>query len=195
MHIIKATSFFKSETYINPTKLFKVMARQKGIIRIKGSLGGITFYQQEGENFSRETNGPSKEKIATDPAFKRTRENNQEFAGYAVAGKALRQGLQAYLDVMSDSRVTSALMKQFRTMINRSTSGVRGQRPINVVTFKDLLVGFDFNRFTLFNSVFMAPYTLVTNAGRTNATLTVPDFNIANSIHAPQGATHFKIIA
>jgi len=171
------------------------MARQKGIIRIKGSLGGITFYQQEGENLSRETNGPSKEKIASDANFRRTRENNQEFAGSAAAGKALRLGLQTYLDVMSDSRVTSSLMKQFRIMINRADSGTRGQRPVEILKHKDLLVGFNFNRFTLFDSVFLAPYSVTVNADRTAATITIPDFSTDNSIHVPKGATHFKIIS
>jgi len=171
------------------------MARQKGIIRIQGSLGGITFYQQNGENLTRETNGPSKAKIETDPAFRRTRENNQEFAGSAAAGKALRLGLQTYLDAMSDSRVTSAVMKQFRIMINRADSGARGQRPIEILKHKDLLVGFNFNRFTLFDSVFMAPYSVAVNADRTAATFTIPDFSTDNSIHVPKGATHFKIIS
>src|SRR4051812_43587425 len=115
------------------------MARQKGIIRIKGSLGGITFYQQEGESFSRETNGPSKEKIANDPAFKRTRENNSEFTAATYAGKAMRVGLQTYIQEMSDSRVTSSLMKVFRTMLSRATTGNRGQRPITILPNKDLL--------------------------------------------------------
>ncbi|MBO9699555.1 MAG: hypothetical protein J7604_05050 [Sporocytophaga sp.] len=171
------------------------MARQKGIIKINGSLGGITFYQQNGENFTRETNGPSKEKIQSDPAFRRTRENNQEFAGSAAAGKALRLGLQTYLDVMSDSRVTSALMKQFRIMVNRADSGTRGQRPIEILKHKDLLVGFNFNRFTLFDSVFMAPYSVAVNTDRTAATFTIPDFSTDNSIHVPSGATHLRIIA
>lgn len=171
------------------------MARQKGIIKINGSLGGITFYQQNGENFTRETNGPSKEKIQSDPAFRRTRENNQEFAGSAAAGKVLRLGLQTYLDVMSDSRVTSSLMKQFRIMVNRADSGTRGQRPIEILKHKDLLIGFNFNRSTLFDSVFMAPYTVAVNADRTAVTFSIPDFSTDNSIHVPSGATHLKIIA
>jgi hypothetical protein len=170
------------------------MARQKGIIRIKGSLGGITFYQQEGDNLSRVTNGPTKEKIANDPAFKRTRENNQEFAGSTIAGKGMRMGLQTYIEEMSDSRVTSSLMKVFRTMISRAVAGIRGQRPIDVVTHKDMLIGFNFNSKEHLDSVFQAPYSVAVNAGRDAVTFTIPDFNTGNSIHAPSGTTHFKLI-
>jgi hypothetical protein len=170
------------------------MARQKGIIRIKGSLGGITFYQQEGDNFSRVTNGPSKEKIANDPAFKRTRENNSEFAGATIAGKGMRIGLQTFIQEMSDSRVTSSLMKVFRTMITRATTGNRGQRPITVLPNKDLLVGFNFNNAVHLDSVFQAPFTAVANAGRNAVTITIPDFNTANAIHALSGTTYFKMV-
>lgn len=171
------------------------MARSKGIIKIQGSLGGITFYQKDGETFTRETNGVSKERIANDPAFRRTRENNQEFAGAAAAGKALRSGLQTYIKGMSDSRLSSRLMKVFREMINRAESGERGQRPIEVSNNKDLLVDFDFNSFTEFNSVFQAPYTVEVNADRTAATFNIPDFSTDNSLRVPSGATHFRILS
>jgi hypothetical protein len=170
------------------------MARQKGIIKIKGSLGGITFYQKNGQDFSRVTNGPSKERIATDPAFKRTRENNQEFAGASAAGKAMRLGLQGYVAEMADSTLTSTLLKLFRTMIDRATTGVRGERSIMIVPNKDLLVDFNFNKSLHFDSIFMAPFSAAVDATRTQVSFSIPDFNTANCLHAPQGATHIRLI-
>jgi hypothetical protein len=185
---------FKSETYFKPFKLFKTMARQKGIIKIKGSLGGITFYQKNGQDFSRVSNGPSKERIATDPAFKRTRENNQEFAGASAAGKAMRLGLQGFVAEMADSTLSSTLIKLFRTMINRATTGVRGERPIMIIPNKDLLVDFNFDKSTHFDSVFLAPFSVAVDATRTQVTFSIPDFDTANSVNAPQGATHIRLI-
>jgi hypothetical protein len=149
------------------------MAKQKGIIKIKGSLGGITFYQRNGQDLSRTTNGPSKSKISNDPAFVRTRENNQEFAGATAAGKALRMGLVQDFDEMSDTIATARIMKMCKGIITRA-AGVRGQRPFQPVTFRDAFLNFPFSEATSFDSVFLAPYSATVNAGRTQVTITIP---------------------
>ena len=59
------------------------MAKQKGIIKLDGTIGGITFYKSQDGYLAREKGGVPAEKIANDPAFQRTRENGEEF-GLAV---------------------------------------------------------------------------------------------------------------
>src|SRR4051812_5812842 len=103
------------------------MAKQKGIIKLKGSLGGITFYQRNGQDLTRETSGPTKHKIANDPNFIRTRENNQEFGGAASIGKAFRTGLVMDFKEMSDSTCTARVTKLMKQIISKGT-GLRGQR-------------------------------------------------------------------
>ena len=55
------------------------MAKQKGFIKVKGSLGGLTFYSANREELIRTTGGVDKSRIEKDPSFKRTRENMSEF--------------------------------------------------------------------------------------------------------------------
>ncbi|MFT7613569.1 MAG: hypothetical protein ACI9J3_002544 [Parvicellaceae bacterium] len=74
------------------------MAKQKGFIKLKGSLGGLTFYGKNGEELVRTTGGVEKSRIMKDPAFKRTRENMAEFGVSATIGKALRLGLANVLN-------------------------------------------------------------------------------------------------
>lgn len=63
------------------------MARQKGIIKLKGTLGGITFYKTSLDgHLAREKGGIEAERIANDLAFQRTRENNSEFGREGAAG-------------------------------------------------------------------------------------------------------------
>jgi len=69
------------------------MSKQMGLIKLKGNIGGISFYKSGGEDLARVANGPSKERIANDATFQRTRENKTEFGGAATAAKALRMGL------------------------------------------------------------------------------------------------------
>jgi hypothetical protein len=52
------------------------MAKLKGIIKIKGTIGDITFYKSQGGYMAREKGDVDSKRIATDPAFQRTRENS-----------------------------------------------------------------------------------------------------------------------
>mgnify|MGYP007127515140 CR=1 FL=1 len=70
------------------------MANQKGIIKIEGTVGGMTFYKKDGQYLVKEKSSISADKIANDPAFARTRENNAEFGAAGTAGKLLRDALR-----------------------------------------------------------------------------------------------------
>ncbi len=50
------------------------MARQKGIIKLKGTIGDISFYKTTDGHLAREKGGVEKDRIMNDPAFQRTRE-------------------------------------------------------------------------------------------------------------------------
>ena len=45
------------------------MARQKGIIKLKGSIGDITFYKSKDGYLAREKGGINKERFLNDPNF------------------------------------------------------------------------------------------------------------------------------
>lgn len=63
------------------------MARQKGIIKLKGTIGDITFYKSQDGYLTREKGGVEASRIASDPAFQRTRENGAEFGRAGKAGR------------------------------------------------------------------------------------------------------------
>jgi hypothetical protein len=169
------------------------MSKHTGLIKLKGNIGGISFYRSEGEDLAKTANGPSKERILSDPAFQRTRENNTEFGASATAAKALRTALVAALQTMGDPRVVSRLTKLFK-QINLKGTGARGQRSIPVSTNRPMLENIDFNNKTSFSSVFNAPFTFTNNAARLQGTITIPNFLPSSFIQAPAGATHFRIL-
>ncbi len=169
------------------------MSRQKGIIKLVGNIGGISFYTSNGEYLARTAGGPTKEQIATGSNFRRTRENNKEFGGAAKAGKALRMGLSSVLQNMADSLLTSRLTSLFK-MINNKSVGIRGRRPIALSQNKELLRGFELNGKNSFSTVFNAPFTISANADRNEITVTVPDFIPVNYINAPAGATGYRLL-
>jgi hypothetical protein len=48
------------------------MARQKGLIKLDGTIGGITFYKSKDGYLAREKGGVCADRIANDPNFQRT---------------------------------------------------------------------------------------------------------------------------
>lgn len=169
------------------------MSKQKGVIKLEGNMGGISFYVVDGVYYARTAGGPSKERIANDPEFKRTRENNKEFGGSAKMGKALRLTVGAILRTMAGSRLASRLTGLFKS-INLKATGTRGQRPIQLSQNKVDLKYFEFNKKISLSSVFSAPYVASTNTDRNEGVIDLQAFNAGNFINAPAGATHFRLI-
>ena len=63
------------------------MAKYKSLFSVEGSLGEVNFYKSEDGYHMRTKGGVSKSRISKDPAFARTRENNEEFGNSATSGK------------------------------------------------------------------------------------------------------------
>ncbi|MCB0476078.1 MAG: hypothetical protein KDC69_10395 [Flavobacteriaceae bacterium] len=170
------------------------MANQKGFIKLRGSLGGLTFYENKGKDVVRTTGGVEKDRIMKEAAFKRTRENMTEFGASAMVGKALRMGFANIINSMAGNYIVgriTGLMKR----INSVGPGIRGQRKFEILNNKNLLEGFEFNKQAPLDSIFYAtnaPPSL--DANRSVATWVVPDFNTSNYINPPEGASHFKLV-
>ena len=170
------------------------MAIQDSFIKIKGSLGGLTFYEKDGKSLIKTSSGVSKERIMTDPKYKRTRENMVEFGASAKIGKSFRAGFVSIRKIVGDNSLTgrvTGLMKQ----VNKAGIGVRGERTFEIFANKNLIEGFEFKKDLKLSSIFYAPFSLpIVDANRSVVDLLVPDFNASNLITAPEGATHFKLM-
>lgn len=170
------------------------MSKQKGIVKLEGNLGGISFYVADGKHLARLAGGPTKERILKDPAFKRTRENNKEFGGSARTAKALRLSMGGLMQTMAGNRLVSRLTALFKA-INLKGSGIRGRRPIEASAHKEMLKNLEFNRKISFSTVFSAPYQLSNNAERNEGVIQIAAFLPDSVVSAPAGATHFKLVS
>jgi hypothetical protein len=171
------------------------MSKQIGLIRLKGKIGGVSFYKSGGDDLARVANGPTKERIDNDPAFIRTRENNKEFGGSATAAKSFRLALAFFVQSMGDSRLTSRLTKLFKEINSLSLTAARGQRPITLSAHRPMLMNFEMNQHISFSSVFNAPFSFANTPARDEGSITVAAFLPQNFIHAPAGATHFRLVS
>jgi len=172
------------------------MARQKGALKYVGTIGDIRHFRIKGNKgyFAGMVGGPTAEQIATDPAFKRTRENMNEFAGSATTGKSFRNGISGLIKSNGDSQVTGRITAIMKKINLEDGSEVRGKRAVLITQVPHYLVGFEFNKFTSFGGVFKAPFTLTPTAGRDSSTLEVASFNPLDSLYVPAGATHFRLL-
>jgi len=170
------------------------MARQKGIIKLKGTIGDITFYKTQDGHLAREKGGIDASRIASDPAFQRTRENGSEFGRAGKAGKLLRTALRPLLINSADGRMVSRLTQAMVKVIQADLVSDRGLR--NVIDGEaELLFGFEFNiRGKLGTSLF-APFVASIDRVTGQIEVTLPSFIPVNMIAAPSGTTHFKIIS
>jgi hypothetical protein len=169
------------------------MARQKGIIKLKGTIGDISFYKTQDGHLAREKGGVDASRIASDPAFVRTRENGAEFGSSAGSGKVLRDALRTMLMTASDNRVTSRLTKLMTDIKNLDATSVRGKRTVGTAiilpTAKGLLKGFNFNSKAILGGVLYKPYAVNTATG----VITINGLIPINDIAYPIGATHVTI--
>ncbi len=169
------------------------MARQKGIIKLKGKIGDISFYKSQDGHLAREKGGVDGDRIKNDPAFVRTRENGAEFGSSANAGKALRDALRPMLMTASDNRLTSRLTKVMTEIKNLDGTSARGERTVGTAialpAAQQLLKGFNFNLRAILGAVLFKPYSVNT----VNGEITIKNLVPINDIKFPSGATHMTV--
>jgi hypothetical protein len=169
------------------------MAKFKSIVRLRGDVSGVNFYQNDGDLLARNTTSLTKEKIMTDPAFKRTRENMSEFGGMAKPGVPLRQALGDYYRTIQSGRANGRFSSAISKIIKRG-AGSRGQRACTISANQQFLRGFEFNKELNFSSSFGAPFTITPNPASTSFILEVPPFTPNRKLLIPAGSTHFQLM-
>lgn len=166
------------------------MARQKGIIKLKGTIGDITFYKSQDGDLARGKGGVDGDRIKNDAAFARTRENGAEFGNAAAGGKLLRDTIRPMMMNAADNRVVSRITKIMTQIKTYDTASNRGDRSVGIgisqAAAMDLLRGFNFNLRAVLGSVLRKPFSVQPATGQISINNLVP----INDVSYPSGATH-----
>lgn len=170
------------------------MAKLKGPIKIKGTVGEMTFSKTEDGYIVREKTSINGKRIASDPAFQRTRENNAEFGKAGKASKVLRNAIRTLLQHAKDSRTTSRLTAAMMRVLKADTTSARGMRHV-MAGEPGLLEGFDFNKDANLSTTFSAPLTATIDRPAGILAVAIPPFKPSAMVAAPSGATHFKLVS
>ncbi len=169
------------------------MAKQTGIIKLKGTIGGISFYKTADGHLAREKGGIEKSRIQNDPAFQRTRENGSEFGRAGKGGKVLRNAIRVLLQNAKDKRVVSRLTKDLVAITKTDTTNDRGSRTLQDGDL-NLLEKFEFNLNGKLGATLFATYTKAFDRVTGDATVNIAAFSPTIRIAAPAGTTHFKVV-
>jgi len=169
------------------------MAKQTGIIKLKGTIGGISFYKTTDGHLAREKGGVDASRIANDPAFQRTRENGSEFGRAGKGGKVLRNAIRVLLQNAKDKRVVSRLTKDLVAIVKTDTTNDRGLRTLQDGNL-NLLEGFEFNLNGKLGATLFAAFTKAFDRASGDATLNIAAFSPTVRVAAPTGTTHFKVV-
>ena len=170
------------------------MPKLKGPLKLKGTLGDITFSKSEDGYIVHEKTSMNGKRIATDPSFQRTRENNAEFGRAGKATKLFRSAIRTLLQTAKDSKVTSRLTGEMMRVLKADTVNPRGMR--NVVNGElEFLQGFEFNINAKLSATFGAPFTVAVNRAAGTLFINIPAFVPALQVVTPPGATHFKLLS
>jgi hypothetical protein len=170
------------------------MPKQIGIPKILGTIDDLTYYKSQDGLMVRKKSGISGKRIATDPAFARTRENGREFGRAGKTGKLIRDAFSSVLGKVADSRVVSRLLKAVIETQKVDNFSERGERSILTGDAR-LLEKFDFNEKSPFSATFKAQFVATVDRVTGDATVTVEQFIPSKNINPPEGATHCKLFS
>jgi hypothetical protein len=171
------------------------MARQRGLIKVKGRIGDVSYYKSQDGWLARETKEFDPKRLKTDPAYARVRENLREFGGAAQSGKLLRDSVAALLFLASDNRVTSRVTKLMTQVKDFHTTAQRGARNVaggltNPQAIA-MLKGFNFNKDAILNGILLHPYTVDTATGE----IALQNFVPINHVAAPGQASYMSLVS
>lgn len=169
------------------------MAKQKGIFKVRGTLGDASFYKSRDGYLVREKSSLDGKRILHDPAFARTRENNAEFARAAQSGKLIRQAFRLLLMSARDARMVSRLTRELMICLRMDENHSRGERiPDDYI---GRLEGFDFNINGKLSTTVYVPYSVTADQATGNAAINMEAYSATATIVAPEGTTHYQLRA
>lgn len=108
------------------------MARQKGLFKITGTLGGVNFYVVKGVGYARAAGGGFNGKaIRTKHSMVRVRENASEFGHCSSTKKAFRLALLPLFDPPKSSTLHRRMMGLFIGLKDLDGNSPRGERRVS----------------------------------------------------------------
>ncbi|MBY0487809.1 MAG: hypothetical protein K2P85_11575 [Flavobacteriaceae bacterium] len=165
------------------------MAKQEGLIRLRGTIDGVNFYFRKGKPTARKAGGGfNAAAIKNSATMVRVRENNTEFGHCSQVKKAFSAVLLFHFANRKDVTLHSRLMQLFIAIKACDLISERGKRTVNLglqtAAGQHLLTSF------AFTAMSFPDLPLVFSS--TTLELTLPSFSF-KEFRFPVGATHLEL--
>lgn len=154
----------------------------------------MTFYKTKNGHQVREKGGVSAQRIATDPRYQRTRENNADFATATAAAKHLRDALRPLILFTYDPAMPNRLGGRMLRVVRADAENVRGEGQVQPANLS-ILHQFSFNAAASLANTLFAKVATTVDAATGNVQVTVPEIAPRARIAKPVGATLFQFVA
>jgi len=177
------------------TKNYNTMARVKNFMQMTGSLAMVSMYTLQGhdEVIIRTKGGPSKRQIKTKPQFAVVRQNNSEWAGCTKMGSQIRSAFYL-LNRLEDYPVTGAINAICKHIQKTDTESVQGKRGILFSRNKETMVGFNFSKKQVFESMLRVSVNSSLNRETGVAQIDIPTINADMNLYNFRKLPFFRIL-
>jgi hypothetical protein len=169
------------------------MAKQSGIIKLRGALDGIVFVRTKDGNFAKVRSGSLKRKMATDPKYQRTRENMNEFKAAGKAAGLVKLPFAGLLARNADTYCAGRLTKLMMAFIKLDSTSDRGERTpgraLASPSVQAMLENFNFNINAKLQAVLYNLPTVNVNSG----IISLANFNAQKDLALPANTTHVSL--
>jgi hypothetical protein len=170
------------------------MARIYGSKKILGTIGGVRHYRLPGCDFiiAAEKGGANKNLIKNNPAFKLTRENNDEWVGVVLMSKQIKRKLGHDTMTVVNRFLFGALNKAMSTVRHRDLEGEHGKRSFFLSAHKDVLDSIQYWYYKPFRDIMKCRFEVDTGPDRKSVTVRLSNLIPKEQIKPPAEATHFQ---
>jgi hypothetical protein len=170
------------------------MARIYGSNKILGTIGGVRHYRLPGCDFiiAAEKGGANGNLIKNNPAFARTRENNEEWKGVTLMAKQVKWRLGLNTATVVNRFLIGALNKAMVSVLRRDPVGERGSRTILLSAHKNVLDSIQYWYYKPFRDIMKCRFEVDTGPDRKSVTVRLSTLVPKEQIKAPAEATHFQ---
>lgn len=166
------------------------MAKNQSIVRLSGSIDGVTYTDGKYGKESRSRTSLTKAKMDANPNFRVLRLVQRELTGYSKYGGLLRTGIRGEVRRIMGTRDVQRLNRQFILVKNSDIVNRLGERNVptglKTAVGKNYLNHFDFYGSTTVGAVVQRPFAIDMSSGEAR----IVGFNPMLDLVAPMGCTH-----
>lgn len=171
------------------------MAIVKGIFQVTGGIKGMSFYTRTGSDkvIMRSKGGPSKRRIEAGPEFEKLRKHQGEWGACVPFARALKAAVgDTYR--LADFNLSPAWTGLGKKLMGLDKVNKIGERSLFFSTYKQALVGYNFNKNYPLNSVLRVSPICEINRETLKASVVFPRINTANDLYNVQKLPYFRLI-